>query len=195
MRARLPILCWLSLGLSAISACTALPGSANDDRGGERLSHNGTASAAGVPRSPSTTGHLAASHLVIAALNFLDRPYRLGGDSAETGFDCSGFTRHLFDSALGIRLPRRADEQAHASEFSPVPRNALQAGDLVFFNTLKRTFSHVGIYVGDGRFIHAPRTGAQVRIEDMSANYWSRRYTGARRATALAAPTLDLASP
>jgi cell wall-associated NlpC family hydrolase len=195
MRARLPVRCWLSLGLAAISACTALPAPADDDRLAERLSRNGTANPVSSPVGPSGPTHHAASHLVIAALNFLDRPYRLGGESAETGFDCSGFTRHLFDSALGIRLPRRADEQAHAGEFTQVPRHSLQAGDLVFFNTLKRTFSHVGIYMGDGRFIHAPRTGAQIRMEDMSSSYWSRRYTGARRAIALSAPAQNLTSP
>jgi cell wall-associated NlpC family hydrolase len=123
---------------------------------------------------------------VIAAMNFLDRPYRRGGESADAGFDCSGFTRHLFGQTLGIELPRRADDQAHDRALSQVPRDALRAGDLVFFNTLRRTFSHVGIYVGDGRFIHAPRSGAQIRLESLSTGYWSRRFTGARRATVLA---------
>ncbi len=123
-----------------------------------------------------------ASQLVLAAMNFIDTPYRRGGNAAETGFDCSGFTRHVFDLALGLRLPRRADEQAHDRQLQPIDRDALQPGDLVFFNTMRRTFSHVGIYIGDGRFIHAPRTGAQVRIEDMSSRYWARRFDGARRA-------------
>jgi cell wall-associated NlpC family hydrolase len=130
----------------------------------------------------------AAGDLVIAALNFLDRPYRSGGQSADTGFDCSGFTRHLFGQTLGIELPRRVDDQAHDRSLSRVPREALRAGDLVFFNTLRRTFSHVGVYVGDGRFIHAPRSGARVRLERLDSDYWARRYTGARRAAVLAAP-------
>ncbi|HET7525054.1 MAG TPA: C40 family peptidase [Burkholderiaceae bacterium] len=123
-------------------------------------------------------------------MTFLDRPYQTGGQSAETGFDCSGFTRHVFGQALGIELPRSAEEQAAAPMLRPVsPRGALQAGDLVFFNTQQRPFSHVGIYLGDGRFIHAPRTGAQVRIESLNASYWSRRYTGGRRVpVALATP-------
>ena len=133
----------------------------------------------------------AAGDLVIAALNYLDRPYRTGGQSSDTGFDCSGFTRHLFGQALGIELPRRVDEQAHASALSAVPSNALRAGDLVFFNTLKRTFSHVGIYLGNGRFIHAPRSGAQIRIESLSAAYWARRFTGARRVAALEDATVS----
>lgn len=133
----------------------------------------------------------AAANLVIAALNHLDRPYRAGGQSAEAGFDCSGFTRHLFGLALGVELPRRVDDQAHAQALRQVPRDALRAGDLVFFNTLRRTFSHVGIYVGEGRFIHAPRSGAQVRLESLATDYWARRFTGARRALALA----DAANP
>jgi cell wall-associated NlpC family hydrolase len=121
------------------------------------------------------------AQVVLAALNFLYTPYRLGGNSAETGFDCSGFTRHIYQQSLGVVLPRSADEQAAARGWVDVGRDALQPGDLVFFNTLGRTFSHVGIVVGDGRFIHAPRTGAQVRVERLQAAYWARRYTGGRR--------------
>ena len=132
-------------------------------------------------RGASPSARDAAADLVIAAMNFLDRPYRLGGQSVDTGFDCSGFTRHLFGQALGIDLPRRVDDQAHDRSLSQVSRDALQAGDLVFFNTLRRTFSHVGIYIGDGRFIHAPRSGALVRLERIDSSYWARRFTGARR--------------
>ena len=121
-----------------------------------RSARHGTASGAQLGR-PSRD---AAADVVIAAMNFLDRPYRRGGESVDTGFDCSGFTRHLFGQSLGIELPRRVDEQAHAPRVEPGARDALRAGDLVFFNTLRRTFSHVGIYIGDGRFIHAPRSGA-----------------------------------
>jgi cell wall-associated NlpC family hydrolase len=124
----------------------------------------------------------AASDLVMTAMNFLGVPYRLGGNSADAGFDCSGFTRHIFENSLGLVLPRRADEQARAQGLLAIGRNELRPGDLVFFNTMRRTFSHVGIYLGDGKFIHAPRTGSEVRIEDMGSSYWSRRFTGARRA-------------
>jgi len=130
----------------------------------------------------------AAGDIVIAAMALLDRPYRAGGASAETGFDCSAFTRHVYGQALGIELPRSAQEQAAAPMLRPVAGDvALQAGDLVFFNTQQRTYSHVGIYLGDGRFVHAPRTGAQIRTESISAAYWSRRYTGARRAAVIEA--------
>ena len=124
-----------------------------------------------------------AAELVLTALNFLDVDYRYGGNTAAEGFDCSGFTRHVFASVLGLTLPRRSDEQARQAGWLSVPREALQPGDLVFFNTMRRAFSHVGIYVGDGKFIHSPRSGAQVRVESMGASYWQRRFDGARRAS------------
>jgi cell wall-associated NlpC family hydrolase len=122
-----------------------------------------------------------ATDLVSSAMNFLGVPYRRGGRSAETGFDCSGFTRHVFEHTLGLLLPHRADDQARLSTFLPIRREELKPGDLVFFNTMRRTFSHVGIYVGAGQFIHSPRAGGEVRVEDMRIAYWARRYTGARR--------------
>ena len=128
-----------------------------------------------------------ASDLVMTAMNFLGVPYVRGGSSEATGFDCSGFTRHIFENSIGLVLPRRADEQARSAGLLAINRAELKPGDLVFFNTMKRTFSHVGIYVGDDKFIHAPRTGAEVRIEDMRDSYWARRFTGARRADLTAA--------
>ena len=125
--------------------------------------------------------HDRASELTVAALDLVGVRYRRGGASTETGFDCSGFTRHVFETSLGLVLPRRADEQAAASGLVPVKREDLRPGDLVFFNTLKRTFSHVGIYIGDNRFVHSPRPGKNVRTEDMSFAYWAKRFTGARR--------------
>ena len=135
-----------------------------------------------------------ASELVLSAMNFLGVPYRRGGNSAEDGFDCSGFTRHIFEMSLGLVLPRRVDDQASASGLLRVNREELRPGDLVFFNTLKRTFSHVGIYIGDGKFIHAPRSGSEVRIEDMRQAYWDRRFTGARRADLTAPATAATAA-
>jgi cell wall-associated NlpC family hydrolase len=132
-----------------------------------------------------------ASDLVMSAMNFIGVPYRRGGNSEQTGFDCSGFTRHVFDQSLGLLLPRRADEQAHAPGLQSVRRDELKPGDLVFFNTLRRSFSHVGIYIGEGKFIHAPHSGSEVRIEDIHAAYWAKRFTGARRALGLA----DAANP
>ena len=131
-----------------------------------------------------------ASDLVMTAMNFLGVPYVRGGSSEETGFDCSGFTRHIFENSIGLALPRRADEQARSAVLLAINRAELKPGDLVFFNTMKRTFSHVGIYVGDDKFIHAPRAGSEVRIEDMRESYWAHRYTGARRADLTAAVPL-----
>ena len=123
-----------------------------------------------------------ASELVLSAMNFLGVPYRRGGSSPTQGFDCSGFTRHIFEASIGLVLPRRADEQARLAGLATVAREELKPGDLVFFNTMRRAFSHVGIYVGEGKFIHAPRTGGEVRVEDMRQAYWAKRFNGARRA-------------
>ena len=125
--------------------------------------------------------HDRAGQMVVAAMDFVGVRYRRGGVSADTGFDCSGFTRHVVETSLGLVLPRRADEQAAAPGLVAVKRDDLQPGDLVFFNTLKRTFSHVGIYIGDNRFIHSPRPGKLVRTDDISFAYWSKRFSGARR--------------
>jgi cell wall-associated NlpC family hydrolase len=130
-----------------------------------------------------------ASGLVISAMNFLGVRYRWGGDSVEEGFDCSGFTRHVFDRSIGLLLPRRAEEQARDPNLKAVGRDELKPGDLVFFHTLKRAFSHVGIYIGEGKFIHAPRTGAEIRIEDMRQSYWARRFSGARRSPLMEQPS------
>lgn len=123
-----------------------------------------------------------ASHLVTSAMDFLGVRYRRGGQSRESGFDCSGFTRHVFENSVGLILPRRASEQANSPDLIPVNQSELKPGDLVFFNTLKHTFSHVGIYVGDNKFIHSPRAGGSVRVEDIREAYWAKRFDGARRA-------------
>jgi len=120
-----------------------------------------------------------ASELVINAMTFLGVPYKRGGTDAATGFDCSGFVRAIFEQTAGLVLPRKANEQAAAAQ--KIDRADLQPGDLVFFNTMRRAFSHVGIYVGEGKFIHAPKPGAEVRVESLSVTYWARRFDGARR--------------
>jgi cell wall-associated NlpC family hydrolase len=119
------------------------------------------------------------SDLVVTAIGFLGVPYRRGGNTAATGFDCSGFVRAMYNQTVGHLLPRRAEEQAAATQ--KIDRSELKPGDLVFFNTMRRAFSHVGIYVGEGKFIHSPKPGAEVRVEDMSGSYWQRRFSGARR--------------
>ena len=121
-----------------------------------------------------------ASELVANAMGFLGVPYKYGGTSVDSGgFDCSGFVRAIYEQTLGMVLPRRAVQQAAATEV--IKRRDLQPGDLVFFNTMRRAFSHVGIYIGNGKFIRAPRTGAEIRIEDMDLQCWRSRFNGARR--------------
>ena len=131
-----------------------------------------------------------ASDLVISAMDFLGVRYQRGGQSRDTGFDCSGFTRHVFERSVGLILPRRAAEQANMPGLVSVNQTELKPGDLVFFNTLRHTFSHVGIYIGDNKFIHSPRAGGAVRIEDMRLAYWQQRFDGARRAPQLGKTTL-----
>ena len=116
---------------------------------------------------------------LLQTLLALGLDYRYGGTSHATGFDCSGLVAHVYQEAWGIRMPRTSLEQSRRG--APVAMEELQAGDLVFYNTLNRPFSHVGIYVGDGRFVHAPKTGARVRVESLKSTYWLQRFNGARR--------------
>ena len=119
------------------------------------------------------------SEALLQALLSLGVDYRYGGKSPATGFDCSGLVAYVYREAWGVRLPPSTAAQSRAGV--PVSLAELQAGDLVFYNTQKQPFSHVGIYLGDGRFVHAPKTGAQVRIESLQSAYWAQRYNGARR--------------
>jgi len=111
--------------------------------------------------------------------------YRRNGDKPQTGFDCSGFVAYVYREGLGLILPHHSREISKAG--TPVASDDLEPGDLVFFNTMRRTFSHVGIYLGDHMFIHAPRTGERVRIDDLQQRYWAKRYNGARRVSAAVA--------
>ncbi len=113
------------------------------------------------------------------AMGMLGIRYKRGGNSPETGMDCSGMVRHVFKQAWGSILPRSAVEISQVGQ--QVKPQDLQPGDLVFYNTLKRGFSHVGIYLGDNKFIHSPSAGGQVRIESMDMAYWKKRFNGARR--------------
>lgn len=102
-----------------------------------------------------------------------------GGTRPRTSFDCDGLVAHVFERAWGVALPRRADQQAKLGK--RVSRQALQPGDLLFYNTRNRPFSHVGIYIGADRFVHAPRRGQQIRVENIDHPYWAARFNGARR--------------
>ncbi len=120
-----------------------------------------------------------ATELVLRTLSLLGVPYRFGGSSPDAGLDCSGLVRHVVAQTVGRVLPRRSEEMSRVGE--PVPAGQLQPGDLVFFNTLRRAFSHVGVYIGHGQFVHAPARGGRVRVETIDAAYWSPRFDGARR--------------
>jgi len=153
----------------------------------------GLTGCAGPARRVATAPSLApekAANVVLTAMAFLDTPYRRGGNGGgegSEGFDCSGFTRHVYERSLGLTLPRTAWDQARAPALLAVGAAHLQPGDLVFFNTLQKAYSHVGIYIGEGRFVHAPRPGTAVRVEEMQGpqgRYWIQRFDGARRAAA-----------
>ncbi|MDR5854814.1 C40 family peptidase [Caballeronia sp. LZ062] len=120
-----------------------------------------------------------AGDVVVGALNMIGVRYRWGGDTPDSGLDCSGFVRYVFQDTLGMTLPRRAEEMSRVGE--KVRVSDLKPGDLVFFNTMRRSFSHVGIYIGDNKFVHSPSTGSTIRVDDMENGYWEKRFTGARR--------------
>jgi cell wall-associated NlpC family hydrolase len=119
------------------------------------------------------------SDIVVRALTLLDTPYRHGGSTPASGFDCSGLVRYVYEAVAGRLLPRRSEEMGQLGE--TISRSQLEPGDLVFFNTLARAYSHVAIYIGDGRFLHAPARGGRVRIEALDDRYWRARFNGARR--------------
>jgi cell wall-associated NlpC family hydrolase len=175
-------LCFALLALSA-TLVHAAPATAEDDIG-RFIADKGLL---GQIEQVRATVADRTSELVVTAMGFLGVPYRRGGSDADTGFDCSGFVRSMYERTIGLVLPRLAKDQAAATQ--PIDKRELQPGDLVFFNTMKRAFSHVGIYIGEGKFIHSPKPGAQVRVEDMHQAYWERRFDGARRVVNDAAAT------
>jgi cell wall-associated NlpC family hydrolase len=189
MRAIIPAFCGTLLwaGLSAADelpttplnpeSAVAVPGSAVGD--GATLSplpETRTEPAA----TPARTGMLGAGEeLILQALSYLGVKYRWGGNDPATGLDCSGYVQYVFRQAAGIALPHNA--YSISLQGKSVTSTDLKPGDLVFFNTLKRAFSHVGIYLGEDRFIHAPSAGKSVEIVKMSDAYWAKRFSGARR--------------
>ncbi len=145
-----------------------------------------------LPSSPPTTtpgtpskgpfftldDHTQTREVVLFAMGLLDTDYRFGGRNPEAGLDCSGMVSYVVEQVSGRRLPHNA--AAIAERTRPIAVSQLQPGDLVFFNTMKRRYSHMGIYIGDGKFIHAPSTRGSVRIERMNNPYFSSRLDGAR---------------
>jgi cell wall-associated NlpC family hydrolase len=120
-----------------------------------------------------------AQHLVANALGLIGVKYTYGGNTPEQGLDCSGFVKLVFQQTMGMSLPRQSHEMSKLGE--TVEQASLMPGDLVFFNTLRRSNSHVGIYIGDGQFVHSPSSGGKVRVENLSAKYWQSRFDGAKR--------------
>lgn len=120
-----------------------------------------------------------AHDVVVYALGLIDTNYRYGGSNPEAGLDCSGMVSHIYEQVTGVRLPHNAAEIARLTR--PLMRSHLKPGDLVFFNTLGRSYSHVGIYIGDGRFVHAPGASkGRVQIARLDSSYFFSRYDGAR---------------
>lgn len=141
-------------------------------------------------RPPSTAGAYSSGHysvsvpgqasdVVIRAVGLIGTPYRWGGNTPDSGFDCSGLVRYIYHDAAGLTLPRTSQQMAGIAA-PTVARRDLSAGDLVFFGR-GRSVTHVGIYVGEGRFVHAPNKGGTVRIDPLSGPYWQDRYLYARR--------------
>ena len=120
-----------------------------------------------------------ASEITSYALSLIGVDYRFGGNTPDQGLDCSGLIRYVFQQATGLSLPRSAREQARVGE--SVSKDQLQPGDLVFFNTRRFQFSHVGLYIGDNRFIHAPSSGGAVQVVNLDNAYWQKAFNGARR--------------
>lgn len=152
-----------------LSACSSLPSTG----GGRALG-----SPEGAPDWPGALTEDFAREVVFLALSLVDTPYRWGGNTPETGFDCSGLIVHVYRGAAGVALPRTVAQLAAVGR--AVPRSRVRTADLVFFNATGR-FSHAGIYVGGGRFVHAPSTGGRVRLDGIDARYWAPRLAAVRR--------------
>lgn len=166
----------LAAVLLAVAGCASL---------GERDDAN--AASASEPR-PLRSAHtsapkpldLRADDVLMQAMGLIGTPYRFGGTTPQRGFDCSGFTSYVFRESIGLQLPRTANDQ-YVQAGSPVAQHDLAAGDLVFFRQGRGRIDHVGIYVGEGRFIHSPSRGGRVRIDALSNPHWTRSYKGAKR--------------
>lgn len=120
-----------------------------------------------------------AQGLTSAAFDLIGIRYKWGGNTPETGLDCSGLVRYVFQQVTGVTLPRTARDMSRLGD--RVALADLRPGDLVFFNTRRFAYSHVGIYLGDNRFVHSPRRGREVEVATLDSSFWKRRFDGARR--------------
>jgi hypothetical protein len=173
---RMVIFC---LGTVVLVGCAGQDGSGNKRAGADwRNAYDPIGAFAIGPKYVAGLGEI--DHpLATQALNQLGIRYRWGGKSPETGFDCSGLVVYSAQQSLGLKLPPRSDDIAKFGD--KINKTDLQVGDLVFFNTLGTRYSHVGVYLGQNKFVHSPTRGSVVRVEDMTLRYWTARYTGARR--------------
>jgi cell wall-associated NlpC family hydrolase len=168
------------LGAALLVGCAGQDGSENSKRAGTDWRNSADPIGAFAVGPKYVAGLGVIDHpLANQALNQLGIRYRWGGKSPEMGFDCSGLVVYSAQRSLGLKLPPRSDDIAKFGD--KINKNDLQVGDLVFFNTLGTRYSHVGVYLGQNKFVHSPTRGSVVRVEDMTLRYWTARYTGARR--------------
>lgn len=165
----------LHLALLAAGLFASAPLALAQDAPGRSLTRAATATVKNV----ATSAWNSAQDLTAFALGLLGVDYRYGGTTPETGLDCSGLVRYVFQQVTGVTLPRTAKEMSRVGD--QVARDALKPGDLVFFNTRQFAFSHVGIYLGDNRFIHSPSRGREVEVATFDKSFWQQRFNGARR--------------
>ena len=158
------------LAASLLAACTTPP------------TPRKTASTKPKPRRPIELSKLEASgasrEILMYTLGLLDVEYQFGGANPEAGLDCSGMVAYIYQNAVGVKLPHNAAKIAELAQ--PVSQENLRVGDLVFFNTMNRPFSHMGLYIGDGKFVHAPRTNSAIRADFLDNSYYAARFEGGR---------------
>ncbi len=175
----------LALTLTGLIGCAGQP-VANSKRPVSTISTPMvTPSRSTVASSPSAGASMAtpfnadAMEVVLYALGLLNIDYRFGGSNPEQGLDCSGMVSYIFRQAAGIELPHNAARMAQLGR--SIDRTQLEPGDLVFFNTRNKPFSHVGIYIGEEKFVHAPATNGQIKVSSLKNRYFASRYEGGRR--------------
>jgi len=166
-----------AMTLSAVVAALAPPASAQENA--EHSSEPSLSAATATVKQAAASAFHTAQGLTSTALDLIGIRYRFGGNTPESGLDCSGLVRYVFQQVTGVMLPRTAKDMSRIGE--KISTYELQPGDLVFFNTRRFAFSHVGIYVGDNRFIHAPRRGRDVEVATLDSSFWQKRFDGARR--------------
>jgi cell wall-associated NlpC family hydrolase len=171
------LLCWV------LSGCSGLQTSTETNRNTSSNNWSTTLAEQGVSIDPVLLAQASNHPFSRQALDQLGIKYRYGGASPKAGFDCSGLVYFSAIESSGIKLPRRSVDQARLGR--SVKKEELVLGDLVFFNTRGSKYSHVGIYLGDNLFVHAPSRNGVVTVVNMTQSYWAKRYNGARRMSPL----------